>query len=242
MIIIKFLKLGFEIFIRNAIALMLLFSLTRFMGKKQVSQLTFFDYCVGISIGSIAASFSVDENIPYFEVIESLIIWGVFPILVSYFSLKCMFIRRKFEDTPTILVQNGKIIERNLRKERFNINDLLEELRLNGVFNIKDVEFAILETTGKVSVQLKREKLPLTPYDLKIPVEYEGLCASVVIDGKIMYSNLKLMNLNESWLKNQLKKQKIKSLNEVFFASVDTNNNLYVSLKNNNIKDKNIMD
>jgi uncharacterized membrane protein YcaP (DUF421 family) len=240
--IIKFLKLSFEIFIRNTVSLMLLFSLTRFMGKKQVSQLSFFDYCVGITIGSIAASFSVDETIPYLEVIESLIIWGIFPILISYFSLKNMFIRRKFEDTPTILIQNGKIIERNLRKERFNINDLLEELRLNGVFNIKDVEFAILETTGKISIQLKPEKQPVTPSDLNIPVKYEGLCASLIIDGKIMHSNLKLMKLNESWLKNELKKKKIKSLDEVFFVSLDSGGNLYISLKNNNIKEKNIMD
>ncbi len=240
--IIKLLNYIFQVFIRNIVSIVILFSLTRFMGKKQISQLTFFDYCIGITIGSIAANFSLDENITYLHGIETLIIWGVLPIFISYFSLKSMFIRRKFEDTPTILIQNGKIIEKNLKKERFNINDLLEELRLKNVFNISDLEFSLLETTGEISIQLKSEKQPLTPSDLNIPVKYKGLCASLIIDGKIMYSHLKILKLTETWLKNELKKKKVKSLEQVLFASLDNDKNLYVSLKNNNIKEENVMD
>jgi uncharacterized membrane protein YcaP (DUF421 family) len=201
------------------------------MGKKQISQLSFFDYVVGITIGSIAATLSVDDTITYSRGITALVIWAISPIAISYINLKSMRARRIFEGIPTILIQNGRIIKSNLKKEKIHLNDLLEELRIKGVFNIEDVEFAILETSGKMSVQLRSQEQPVTPSDLNIPTHYKGLTANLIIDGKIMHDNLNLVGLDENWLTNELHKKDIQSADQVFLASLNTTGSLYIQLK-----------
>lgn len=223
-----------DIIIRSFTAVIVLFILTRIMGKKQVSQLTFFDYIVGISIGSVAAVLAVDNTIVYSHGIASMVIWAIFPLLLSYISMKSIPARKLLDGKPTIIVQNGKLIEDNLKKIQLNINDVLEELRLNGAFNIADVEFAILETSGKVSVQFKSQKQPVTPSDLNIPTGYQGLSANVIIDGQIMHENLSLLRLDENWLIGELKKQNVSSSSEVLLASLDTNGKLHIDKKSNN--------
>ena len=145
------------------------------MGKKQISQLTFFDYVVGISIGSIAASLSVDQRISFIDDITSMIIWTLVPLVFSYLSAKSIKTRRLLDGTPTILIQNGKIIEKNLTKTKLTINDLLEELRVKDVFNIADVKFALLETNGKISVLKKSSNQTVANSNLKTPVHHQGL-------------------------------------------------------------------
>jgi len=227
-----------DIIIRNITAIMVLFILARFMGKKQIAQLSFFDYVVGISIGSIAAAFSIDSKISYAHGIISLIIWSMLSITVAYLSLKNLKARKLLEGVSTILIENGKIIEKNLRKERFNVNDLVEELRIQGVFNITDVEFALLETSGRVSVKLKSQKQPLTPQDIGIPTNYQGLSTNLIIDGEIIKQNLLYIKLDESWLISELNKRGINSVEEVLFACLDTEGNLYISQKNGRRKNE----
>jgi uncharacterized membrane protein YcaP (DUF421 family) len=219
------------IFLRSIISFLVLLILTRLLGKKQISQLTLFDYVTGITIGSIAASLAIDTKISFSHGIIGLIIWTILPIAVSYITLKNTRLKRLFDGTPSILIQNGKIVYANLKKERFSVVDLLEELRLKEVFNICDVEFAILETSGKLSVQLKSQKQPLTPSDLNIPTSYDGLSANLIIDGEIMHEHLKLVNFNKEWLENELKIRNIKSTKEVVLAILDSTGNLAVFLK-----------
>jgi len=221
-----------DIFARSMISFVVLFLLAKLMGKKQISQLNFFDYAVGITIGSIAAAFSTDDRIKYSHGLIALVVWGFIPIAIAYLTLKSIHFRRFFGGIPALLIQNGKIIEHNLKKERFNVNDLLEELRIKGVFDITDVEFAILESNGKISLQLKSQKQPITPAILNIPTSYGGLSANLIIDGEIMYDNLRLVNLNEDWLNNELKKKQINSPKEVFLASLNSSGSLYIDLKN----------
>ncbi|MGE5328814.1 MAG: DUF421 domain-containing protein [Deltaproteobacteria bacterium] len=221
-----------DIIFRNLTAITVLFILARFMGKKQIAQLSFFDYVVGISIGSIAAGFSIDPRISYQNGIISLIIWSLLSIIVAYLSLKNLKARKLLEGVSTILIENGKIIEENLRKERFNIDDLTEELRMKGAFNIADVEFAILETSGRISVKLKSQKQPLTPSDMGIQTNYQGLSINLIVDGEIIEKNLIFVNLDKKWLKSELDKKGINSVKEVLLASLDTEGNLYISLKN----------
>jgi uncharacterized membrane protein YcaP (DUF421 family) len=152
-----------SIAIKSMVAAFVLFVLARIMGKKQISQLTFFDYVVGISIGSIAGSLSVERKISFIDGITSMLIWALVPLLFSYLSAKSMKARRLLDGTPTILIQNGKIIEKNLKKVKLTVNDLLEELRVKDAFNIADVEFALLETNGKVSVLKKSQNLVFSP-------------------------------------------------------------------------------
>ncbi len=198
-----------SISIKSLTAAVVLFALARLMGKKQISQLTFFDYIVGISIGSIAAAMSVDKRISVINGIASMIIWALFPIVFSFISIHSMTARRLLDGTPTVLIQNGKIIETNLKKSKFTLNDLLEELRLKDVFNIKDVDYAILETSGKLSVSKKT-----------LPTQKQSVCINFIIDGNLMGKNMKKMNVDEIWLNAELRKNNIFSVRDVVAAGI----------------------
>ncbi|MBE6830143.1 MAG: DUF421 domain-containing protein [Ruminococcaceae bacterium] len=218
--------------VKSTSAAIVLFILARIMGKKQISQLTFFDYVVGISIGSISGALSVEPGITFAEGFTGMIIWGAFPLILYFFSAKSMRARGLLDGKPSILIQNGKIIEKNLRKTKLTLNDLLEELRVKDIFNIEDVEFALLETNGKVSVLKKPEKQTVTNSDLKIKAEYQGLCANVILDGSIMKKNLELLGKSETWLLRELEKQNVRDSEDVLLASCDQNGSLHVDLKN----------
>jgi uncharacterized membrane protein YcaP (DUF421 family) len=231
-----------DVSLRSIISVVVLFILAKLMGKRQISHLTFFDYAIGISIGSIAAALAVDRSVDYEHGLAGMIIYALFGILLSYITLKSVKMREIISGTPTIIIQNGKIIEQNLRKTKLHVNDILEECRIMGAYNIADVEYAILETNGKVSVLLKSQKAPVTCEDLKIPTEYKGLSADLIIDGKIMPKHLAKVNLTEEWLKDELKKRNIMSHKDVLLASLDTSGNLLIDLKNKSIKPMDIIE
>jgi len=202
------------------------------MGKKQISQLTFFDYVVGISIGSIAAEFAVDDSIGYIKGLTGMVVYSIFPILLSFVSLKSYFGRKVLDGIPTILIQNGKIVENGLKKAEMNINDLLEECRLKNVFDISDIEFAIMETSGKLSIQLKSSNQPLTPKDMNMLTRYKGLCINLIVDGKILEDHLKTIGKDINWLNTELHSQGIKSSADVLLAYMDSSDVLNTYLKN----------
>lgn len=221
-----------DIAIRSILSIIVLFLLTHLLGKKQLSQLSFFDYTVGISIGSIAAALAIDDEIPYVHGVLGILIYGVFVLLSSYASRKSIRARKFLCGVPTILIQNGKLIEQNLRKARFHINEVLEECRNKGAFSISDVEFAILETSGQVSIQLKPQKQPLTPEDMHLSPPVKGIAANLIIDGVVLTKHLGLVNKDEEWLNNELKKQKVSSPREVLLGSLDYDGTLHIDLKN----------
>ncbi|MGE5628767.1 MAG: DUF421 domain-containing protein [Solirubrobacterales bacterium] len=216
-----------------------LFCLARIMGKKQLSQLTYFDYVVGISIGSIAANLCLDNSIALYEGIISMIVWALFPLVLSFISEKSILGRKLLDGVPTILIQNGKILEKNLRKSKFTINDLLEELRIKDVFNIEEVEFAILETSGRISLLKKPNLQNPTKEDLNLPIVYQGLCSNLIIDGEIMKKNLKLMKLSEDWLMNELRKNNVNP-KDVLLASCDQSRTLHIDLKHKDPEEMNV--
>lgn len=220
-----------DIFIRSIVSVIILFLLTKLMGKRQISQLTFFDYVIGISIGSIAAAFAIDRSIDYEHGIAGLVVYCLFALLLTIISFKNVKARQFFAGMPVIIVEHGRIIDANLKKAKLNVNDLLEECRIKGAFNIKDVEYAIMETCGELSLLLKSEKQPLTPEDMKIPVDYEGLTANLIIDGEIMHKHLTALNITTDWLKDQLLLQGVIEIKDVLLASLDSKGNLFVDLK-----------
>jgi uncharacterized membrane protein YcaP (DUF421 family) len=221
----------FTVFIKSVISIAALFFITKLSGKKHVAQITFFDYILGIAIGSIAGTLSVDKNINYASGLTALFTWGLIAYSVAYISMKSKHARRFLDSTPTVFIRNGKIIEKNLQKEKININDLLEELRIKSVFNIADVEFAIMETDGEISVQLKSQKRPLTPEDINLPTTYQGLSTNLIIDGSILMENLQHVSLDEKWLMSELAKRSIYSQKDVLLASLDSKGELYISMK-----------
>ena len=150
--------------------------------------------------------------------------------LVSYFSLKSRPLRKYLAGEPTILIENGKILENNMYKLKYSYDYLIQQLRQEKVFDISHVEFAIFEPNGELSIQLKSQNRPLTPQDMNIQTTYEGLATEIILDGKLIENKLKLNRLTEYWLNDELKKRGIKDIKEVAFAALATNGNLYVDL------------
>jgi len=217
--------------IRSIIAFIALLFFVRLIGKQQVSQLTLFDYTVGITIGSIAGTLSVQVNENTISTLAGMCTWAILAILTAILGLKSKWIYKVVDGEETVLVKNGKIDMKNLKRTRIPISELISELRIQGVFNIADVEFAILEPGGRISVQKRSQKQPLTPSDLNIPTQYDGLPTNLIIDGSIQKEALKSLNLSKAWLFHQLKKQNIQDASEISIAQLDTKGNLYVDLK-----------
>ncbi|GAB6274445.1 MAG: DUF421 domain-containing protein [Peptococcaceae bacterium] len=217
-----------EILIRGIGAFILILLVTRLVGKTQLGQLTVSDFVNAIVIGSIGAAAVTDlkENGWYY--VFGLLLFGLLTIGAEYLSMKYRPARKLLEGEPTVIIHNGKILEDNMRKLIYHVDDLTMQLRDKGVFNIADVEFAVLEPNGKLSVLLKSQKQPLTPQDLQLPTRYQGIPSEMIIDGIVIQQNLKQNNLTEEWLYQELEKQGIKSVQEVMYASLDTEGKLYV--------------
>lgn len=220
-----------EIFIRGLAAFIMVLVITRVVGKSQIGQLTISDFVNAIVIGSIAAVMVTDlrENIWYYVV--GMIVFGLLTLGAEYLSMKYRPARKLIEGEPTILVHNGKILEDNMKKLLYHVDDLTMQLRDKNIFNIADVEFAVSEPNGKLSVLLKSQKRSLTPHDLQLPTSYEGVSSELVIDGVIIQQNLKQNSLTEEWLYRELEKQGVKSVKDVMYASLDAGGHLYVDKK-----------
>ena len=220
---------------RALMSLVALFIVTKLIGKKQVSELSLFDYVIGISIGNFAAEMTINTDSPEINGIIAVFIFGLIAYLVSIATIKSIILRRFFIGTPTILIQKGKILEKNLKRCKMDVNDLLEQIRIGGYCNLDEVEYAIMEANGKVSIFPKGENKPATLKDLKLKVEKQSLCSNVIIDGKIMHRNLENMHKDENWLIKQLK-VKGKKLDEILLATLDLNEKLILYERNYNLK------
>ena len=220
-----------SVFIRSIVTIVVLFLLAKVMGKKQISQLNLFDYIVGITIGSVAADISLDLNKSFLDGVICMLVFGLTGALVSYVTLKSIKLRRFFTGTPSIIIENGKIIEEGLKKVKFDINDLMEELRGAGYFNIDEVAYAVMETNGKISFLPNDEEKPVTKKDMDLKIIPSSLVANIIIDGKIMMNNLKAMNKDEKWLSHELKVLGYKDLDEILLATLDSNDKIMVYKK-----------
>jgi uncharacterized membrane protein YcaP (DUF421 family) len=218
------------ILIRSIVAFLILFLMARIMGKKQISQLTFFDYCVGITIGSIAATMSVDQNVKALNGVMSLLIWGLFPILLAYFGMKSNTFSNISDGKATILIKKGEILEGNMKKNLLNLNELMLLLREKNIFKVSDVEMAVLETNGQLSVMLKTEKQPVDAKMLGIPVEQEHGPTILIMDGKPMKKSLEKLGYTIEWLHGEVQKQGASEIKDVFLAQIDSLGQVYVDL------------
>ncbi|KGR75670.1 DUF421 domain-containing protein [Ureibacillus manganicus] len=222
-----------EMILRSTISFFTILVLARVIGKKQLSQLTFFHYITGITIGSIAAEVSTQVKTPFWDGFVSLIWWALLTILISYISMKSTKARVLFDDRPTILIQNGTIIKNGMKKARLHTDELSMLLREQGIFSFDEVLYAVFETNGELSILKKPSKSTATKQDVKADITIPPFMPTEVIsDGKINTKNLIELNLTEEWLLNKLKKKNIKSVEEVYFAQVLENGSLYISLNN----------
>lgn len=217
-----------EIVLRSLFSVIVLFLLTKMMGKKQISQLTFFDYCVGISIGSIAAEMADDVQSSYIHTITAMIVYSAVSLLFSFISQKSLSARRIITGVPIVLMENGRILYQNLKKSKFDLNEFLEECRHSGYYDLNDIEYAILEASGKISILPKANKKPVTIEDLKLSAPPVGIVTNFIIDGIILEENLKIQGKDRAWLLSQLKQNNlnIAQLSDVLLATYSVNGTL----------------
>lgn len=218
-----------RVLMRVIITFSVLLVLTRLAGKKQLGQVSFFDFVTAIAVGDIAAEKLSDPEHPLLPWMAGTILWFAMAIGLDVLSLRSRRVGRLLEGEPSVLIANGRILEQNLRQNFLRTDDLLAYLRGKGIFNPADVEFAIYETDGTVSVLPRSQVRPVTPRDLGISTPYEGLSQEVIFEGEINRNRLKKMQLTEEWLMNELRKKGLESPRQVFYASVDTAGDLYVS-------------
>lgn len=223
---------------RTILVLIILFFITKMMGKKQISELNFFDYVVGITIGSIAADISLDIEKDMIAGIAALFIYGGISYIISLISMKSILARRFFIGVPTVLVEKGKIIESGLRKAKIDVNDLLMEARENGYFNLDEIDYALMEVNGNISFLPKEKEKPATKKDMKIKCSNEGLTVNAIIDSKYMDNNMAAINKDSEWLNHELKIKGYDNYDNILLATID--NEYKVTIYEKNVKpDKN---
>lgn len=224
-----------EVGLRTLIAVVVLFLLTRLLGKRQVSQLSLFEYITGITIGSLAAYVSLDLQSDWYLGLISLLVWVVVSLGMEYLQIKSKKARDWLDSRATVLIKDGKILEDNMKKERLTTDELMEQLRKKNVFKAADVEFAIMEPSGDINILVKKEHQPLTAAHLGIKVGPEQEPQTVIMDGKIMDEPLATMGLNRKWLDTELEKLGV-AVENVFLGQVDSYGQLYVDLFDDQIQ------
>jgi len=201
------------------------------MGKRQIGQLQPYELVVSILIADLAAVPMGNPGVPLIHGIISILTLVLAEVTLSYITMKSEKARAILCGMPNIIIENGKIKERELKKLRLNLNDLIEQLRSKDIANIADVEFAILETSGNLSVIPKSQKRPVTPSDMNIDTEYEGIPLTLILDGRINHKNLAKAHLDTQWLQDQISAFGYTSIQQILFASLDTSGNLYLQGK-----------
>lgn len=208
-------------------SVLVLFVLTKLIGYRQISELSFFDYIIGISIGSIAAEMATNVDLEWWKGVSAMIIYSAISILFSFLSRKSIKARKFVSGQPIILMDKGKILRHNLKKARIDVDDLLTSARGNGYFDLSDIDYAIMETTGKISFLPVPQKRQLNPKDFNFAPMREGLYINVIIDGQIMEDDLKNADMTKKELEKQVKAQNSK-IENIMLATVNANKQLTI--------------
>lgn len=212
-------------------SVIVLFLLTKLMGQKQISQLSLFDYINGITIGSIAAEMATALEQDFWLPLTAMVIYTLFSLLIAVLERKSIKLNKFFVGNPNILLENGVLYEKNLRRAHLSVTEFLSQCRIGGFFNLSDIQCAILEPNGSTSFLPKGDMRPVTPADMQIAAAPSTLLPNVIVDGEIFCANLRALGLNEAWLLKQLEKQGVSSPADVFLATVDAQKQLSVYKK-----------
>jgi len=221
--------------IKGSIAVIYLFLVIKALGKKQISELNIFDYIIGLSLGNIAAEMTVNDDISIIEGLLSMSVYGMFSLFVSFITEKSISARRLITGEPVVIMENGKISREQLKKCKIDINDLLQDARESGYFDISEINYAIMEPSGKISFLPKNQYKPTTPYNMKIKVNNGGILANLILDGNIMDKNIKTIGHNKEWLLNKLKQEGYNEPNELLLVTCDINEKLTIYKKDEKI-------
>jgi uncharacterized membrane protein YcaP (DUF421 family) len=202
-----------------------LFVIAKIMGHKEVAQLDFFDYITGITIGSIAAELATELESPWKPLI-AMLVYGSVSVILSLITSAMPESRKYINGTPTILMDSGKLYRENLKKSKLDLSEFMMLCRQLGYFNLNDIQTAVFEYNGKLSVLPKSSKRPSNPADLGLTPTQEHICTEIIMDGRILEENMKRRGLEEKWLQKQLDAQGFHSAKEIFLGVCDESNNL----------------
>lgn len=221
----------FELILRIAIGFIVLLSMARWTGRKEISQMTFFNLVSAIAFGSIAAALVINPSVSIINGIIALLGWAAFKVLTDQIHLKSKKARKLLMGVPVIVIKKGEILEDALKQTRLDTDSLQARLREKSIFSLSDVDYAIFETDGKLSVMKKKPKQAVTKSDLNIAMSqgsFVPLSTELVADGQVNVKNLAKMNKDQTWLDDQLQHAGIQSIDEVFYAEVQADGNLYI--------------
>lgn len=203
-----------------------LFIIAKIIGHKQVAQLEFFDYITGITIGSIAAELATTLDKPWWKPTVSMIVFGIITVVLSVLTRKFPRSRKFINGTPTIILNDGKLYCKNMKKAKLELSEFLLLCRQEGYFNLDDIQTAVYEYNGKLSILPMSTKRPLNPEDMELSPESEHIGTEVIMDGRVIGDNLKRKGLNETWLQKELKEQGYKNAKEIFLGICGDENKL----------------
>lgn len=204
-----------------------LFIIAKIMGHKQMSQLDFFDYIAGITIGSIAAELATELENPL-KPLVAMVVYGVITAVLTILTSKVSRMRKIINGTPTIIMNDGKLYRSNMKKAKIDLSEFLVMCRQEGYFNLSDIQTAIFEYNGRLTVLPKSAKRPVNPADMGLTPDIERIATEVIMDGKILGENLNRLGLDMNWLNSELKLLGHTNAEEVFLGVCDDNKNLKV--------------
>ncbi|MFJ5762707.1 YetF domain-containing protein [Neobacillus sp. NPDC093182] len=219
---------------RAIFSFLVLFSLARFLGKKQISHLTFFDYVVGIVIGDMASQIAIDTSMKIVNGLIGLVVYTFLSVFLAYGAIKSFKFRDLVESSPSILIKDGKIMEKSLFKHKMTYDDLMNGLREKDAFMIDEVEMAILETNGQISVMKKPEFQALTAKDIGLRMKADHAPSLIIIDGTLLEKRLRSLGYTKDWLLSEVKKKGADTFEDVFLAQINSNGTVYVDLYDDN--------
>ncbi len=221
-----------RVMLTSALSAAALFFLAKVMGHKQMSQLGLFDYITGITIGSIAAELATELERPW-KPLVAMLVYGVITVLLTFFTDKLPKMRKWVNGTPTIVLSDGKLYRENMKKAKLDLSEFLVMCRQEGYFDLNDIQTAVFEYNGRLSLLPKATKRPVTPTDMNLVPAPEKICTEVIMDGRILHKNLQRMGLDLSWLEKELRVQGYQTAKEIFLGVCDAQNQLTLFKKKN---------
>lgn len=209
-----------KVVLTSVLSAISLFIIAKIMGHKQMSQLDFFGYITGITIGSIAAELATELENPLKPLI-AMVVYGVITVFLTLLSSKFPKTRKYVNGTPTIVMMNGKLYRKNLKKAKIDLSDFMVMCRQEGYFNLNDIGTAVFEYNGRLTILPKATKRPVTPEDMNMVPEPQTISTEIIVDGRILHGNLKRLNLDLKWLENELRVQGVQTAKQVFLGVCD---------------------
>lgn len=211
-----------KVVLTSALSAAALFLIAKVIGHKQMSQLDFFDYITGITIGSIAAEMATELEEPI-KPLVAMIVYGAITAILTIVTSKMPKLRKYVNGSPTIIMSGGKLYRKNMKKAKLELSEFMVMCRQEGYFNLNDIGTAVFEYNGRLTVLPKATKRPLNPEDMNLVPEPATISTEIIMDGRILGENLKRMGLSEKWLQNELEVQGYKSHKQIFLALCDDN-------------------